>query len=142
MSTGKVNVLSLGAKGRTDLSTKAGRVTLRADDPVGALQAIAKQANIKIDLTAEEVARLTSAGKLDIVLSYADDLAGATEAARKVDQLAASTSAAHGRKGKRAVWKTLGLLVLVLLIGAVVFVVTVATLDAVYGSRTLPPVLR
>lgn len=142
MSTGKVNVLSVRAKGRTALSTKGGQVTLKADDPVSALQAIAKQANIKIDLTPEEVERLTSAGKFDIALSYADDLAGASEAARKIDQMTAGAFAAQGSKGKRAPWKALGLLVLVVVLGAVVFVVTVAALDAVYGSRTLPPVLR
>lgn len=143
MPTGKINVLSVEAKGRAVLSNKGGRVTLKADDPVSALQAIAKQANIKIDLTPEEVERISGAGKFGISLSYADDLGGATEAAKKIDQLAAGALAVRlAGKGKRSIWRVLGLLVLVLLLGAVVFVVTVAVLDAIYGSRILSPVLR
>lgn len=137
MATGKVNVLSVRARGRATLSTKGGQVTIKADDPVSALQAIAKQANIKIDLTPEEVERLTGAGKFGISLSYANDLGGASEAAKKIDQMVVSALASQGRKGKRAVWKALGLLVLVVLLGAAVFAVTVAALDAFYGSRTL-----
>lgn len=144
MSQGTVNVLNLAAKGRASISEKGGVITVRAGDPVSALQAIATRAAIKIELSPAEVERFSGAGRLDISLSYANDFSGAMEAVKQIDRLAAEASAAGDlkKKKKRTFWKALAWLVLAVALGAVGFAATVAVLDIAHGSRTLPHLLK
>lgn len=133
MRRGNMNIHKLSAKGKAKLSARSGTITLEADDAVSALQAIAKQANIKIDLTPDEVKRLGSAGKLAISLTYDDHIAGATAAAEKVCELAAEAQAAGGRQGKAGAWKMLGFVGLLLIVAAFAFVVAYKALERIYG---------
>lgn len=68
-----VNVLMLQTKGKARVSERAGTISLKADNPICALQEIARQANLNIVLTPEEMARISGAGKLPISLSYANN---------------------------------------------------------------------
>lgn len=144
MSSSNADVHSLRTKGRSSLTEKGGEVRLKADDPISALQAVAKQANIRINLNPAEVKLLTSVGRLKISLSYANNFSGATDAIKKIDQLASEALAASAlaREKKRALWKNIGLLLLALLVGAVMFVATVIALDIAHGTSIRLPFLR
>jgi len=133
LMAGSVDVLKLQARGKAKLSERAGTISLQADDPVSALQAIARQANIKIDLTPDEVARIGGAGKLSISLSYANNLAGASTAAKNVFDLAGEAYLAQGQADKFGLGKILGFVILLVVIGATVFVLAYKALERVYG---------
>lgn len=139
-----VNVLSLKSKGRSSLAEKSGEVHLKTNDPISALQAIAKHAKIKINLNQAEIKRLTSAGRFKISLSYANNFSGATDAIKKIDQLASEAIAANAQASqkKRALWKNIGLLILAILIGAALFTITVITLDIANGTNVKLPFLH
>ncbi len=128
MSQSNVDVLKLRARGTAKVSEQAGTISLKADDPVSALQAIARQAKIKIDLTPDEVRRVSGAGKLAISLSYAKNVAGASEAAKKVFDLAG-----QAQQNKPGIWKMLGFVSLLLIIGVVVFALAYRVLERTYG---------
>lgn len=131
MPPGNVDVLTLRAKGKAKTAERAGTISLRADDPVAALQAIARQAKIKIALTPQEVERVERAGKLPISLDYANDLAGATAAAKKVGDLAAAE--AHGPKGRPGFPRMLAMAGLSLILAALVFILTYRLLEKAYS---------
>ena len=133
MTQGKVDVLRLVAKGKTKVSERAGTISLKAADPVGALQAIARQGSIRIELTKEEVTRIRAAGKLDIFISYANHVAGATEAAKKVLGLAENALASQARNTRPGIWKILGIASVLLIAAAAVFAMTYKFLQKTYG---------
>lgn len=133
MAQGNVDVLKLQAKGKVKVSERAGTISLNADDPVCALQAIARQANIKIFLTPDELERIGGAGKLPISLSYANNLAGASEAAKNVFGLAGGAHAALRQKNKVGLGKFLGFVSLLMIIGVLVFVLAYKVLKNIYG---------
>ena len=144
MSKGSVNVFDLQTKGQCSVAEKGGEVILKAGDPISAIQAVARQAGLQIGLTPEEAERLMKAGRLEISLRYTNTPSGATEAVKQIDRLS-SAAVLAGRAGtdkRRSVWKTLGLLVLAVVIGAAIFAGTVVVLDSVYGSRILSPFLH
>jgi len=134
MSKEKINILSLKAKGTARLTERGGAVRLQADDAVSALQAVAKQTHLEILLNQAEVDRLVRAGKLKITLDFSNDLAGAAEAAGKIDRMAME-SAPDG--GKIKLGKLLGWLLLALLASALGFAGVVLLLDAIQGTHTL-----
>lgn len=128
-----VDVLKLQAKGKAKISERTGTVSLKASDPVSALQAIARQANIKIVLTPDEQERINGVGKLPISLSYASTLAGASEAAKNVFALLEDAHAAPGQKNKAGLGKILGLVSLLMIIAVLVFVLAYKVLVKIYG---------
>lgn len=130
MPPGNVDVLTLRAKGKAKTAERAGTVSLQADDPIAALQAIARQAKIKIALTPQEVERLKETRKLPISLSYAGNLAGATGAAKTV--VAQAVAAPAGDTGN-AFPRMLALFGLSLILAALVFYLTYRLLEKVYG---------
>jgi len=144
MSKSGVNVLDLPTEGRCSLTEKGGEIILNAGDPVSAMQAVARQANLQIGLTPTEAERLVSAGQFKISLCYVNSLSGATEAVQRIDRLISETALINheGISKGHSIWTTLGLLVLAVVIGAIMFVGTVVLLDHVYGSRTLSQFLR
>lgn len=144
MSKGGVNVLDLPTKGRCSLTEKGGEIILNAGDPVSAMQAVARQANLQIGLTPVEAERLVSAGRFKISLRYVNSLSGATEAVQRIDRLISEAARINheGISKGRSIWTTLGLLVLAVVIGAVMFVGTVVVLDNIFGSNTLSQFLR
>ncbi|BCB28570.1 hypothetical protein SKTS_34560 [Sulfurimicrobium lacus] len=133
MAQGNVDVLKLQTKGKAKLSERAGTIALKADDPVCALQAIARQANINIFLTPEEMERIGGAGKLQISLSYANNLAGASEAAKNVFSLAGDAHAALGQKNQVGLGKILGFAGLAVIIAGLAFVLAYKMLEKIYG---------
>lgn len=132
MREGNVDVLRLRARGKAKLIERAGIVTLNADDPVSALQAIARQASIRIDLTVGEAEQLGKAGRLGISLDYASDVSGASEAAQNILLLVGRAHDA-GEQRTSGGWKIFGFLSLLLLIGAAVFILTYRMLESAYG---------
>lgn len=144
MPAGNVNVLDLKARGQCFVAEKGGEVTLKAGDPLSALQAVARQASLQISLTPEEMARFVEAGRFEISLRYANNSAGATGAAKRIDLMVTeAVLASRGRVEKqRSVWKKLALFLLLLAIGIAIFAGTVAALDRIYGSHLLPQFLR
>lgn len=144
MPTGNVNVLDLKTRGQCSVTEKGGEIMLKAGDPLSALQSVARQASLQISLTPEEMARFVAAGRLEISLHYANNSAGATGAAKRIDQMVTEAAlASRGRADKqRSFWKKLGLLLLLLAAGAAIFAGTVAALDWVYASHLLPQFLR
>lgn len=133
MPHGNVDVLKLRARGNAKVSEQAGEISLKANDPVSALQAIARQAGIKIDLTPEEVAQISGVGKLPLSLSYANNLAGATEAAKKIFDMTGEVFVAQGQQSRPGLWKIIGFVILLLIISVVVFVLTYGALEKAYG---------
>ncbi|MEN6585724.1 MAG: hypothetical protein ABFE02_06680 [Sulfuricella sp.] len=133
MAQGNVDVLKLQTKGNAKVSERAGAIVLKAEDPVCALQAIARQANINIFLTPEEMERISGAGKLPISLSYANNLAGASEAAKNVFSLAGDAHAALGQKSKAGLGKILGFVGLVAILAGLAFVLAYKMLEKIYG---------
>lgn len=144
MPAGNVNVLDLKARGHCSVTEKGGEIMLKAGDPLSALQAVARQASLQISLTPGEMARFVEAGRFEISLHYANNSAGATGAAKRIDQMV--TEAALANRGRvvkqRSFWQKLGMFLLLLVIGAAVFTGTVAALDRVYGTHLLPQFLR
>lgn len=139
MPKGNVNVLELKTRERCSVVEKGGEVLLHAGDPLSALQAVARQAGLQIFLSQEEMARFAQAGRFEISLHYANNASGATEAAKRIDQMAAEAALAQSLvTGKRrSIGKKVGLLLLALAISAVMFMLTVAVLDSIYGSHIM-----
>lgn len=133
MSQGNVDVLKLRARGKAKISSQGTTVSLKANDPVSALQAIARKASIKINLTPEEVERVNGVAKVAISISYADNLAGASEAAREVLGLAGQAHAAKGGKNQRGIWKMLGFVGLILILGGAAFFLAYKALEGAFG---------
>ena len=134
MAKEKIDILSLPTQGTASLTEHGGQCRLQADDAVCALQAVARQTKIEILLNRQEVKRLIRAGKLKIDFHFSNDMAGATDAARRIDLLAAEAAPAGARitPGKLLLW-----LLLALAAGALGFVAVVYVLDAVQGTHTL-----
>jgi hypothetical protein len=134
MAKEKINILSLPTQGTASLTERSGQCRLQAEDAVSALQAVARQTHIEILLNKQEVDRLVKAGKLRIDFHFSNDMAGAADAARRIDLLAAEAAPADGRitLGKLLLW-----LLLALAAGSVGFVAVVFVLDAVQGTHTL-----
>lgn len=132
MLQGNVDVLKLRSRGKAKLSERAGIVTLKADDAVSALQAIARQASIRIDLTAGEAEQLGKAGRLKISLDYASGVSGASEAAQNILLLAGQAHAAGDRIASGR-WKIFGFVSLLVIVGVAVFILTYRMLVRAYG---------
>ncbi|MDD5241733.1 MAG: hypothetical protein PHG47_08455 [Sulfuricella sp.] len=143
MSQGNINILDLPSRAKAFLSEKNGTLCVQADNPVSALQAVARQAGIKILLSPADVARFTGAGKIDIVLSYANNAAAAMRAAKEIDDMATAAFAAVNRKNQNpSFWRMVGWLALATGIIAVGFAIAFAMLDAVSNTHTLHDFLR
>jgi hypothetical protein len=84
-------------------------------------------------LTPDELERISGAGKLPISLSYANNLAGASEAAKNVFSLAGDAHAALGQKNKAGLGKILGFVGLVVIIAGLAFVLAYKVLEKIYG---------
>lgn len=132
MPQGNVDVLKLRSKGKAKVTEQAGTVSLKSNDAIGALQAIARQASIRIDLAPEEVEQISGTGKLPISIAYANNVSGATEAAKKILILVGQAHAAGGQN-KFRLGKVLGFVSLLLIIGVVVFFLTYRLLEKAYG---------
>lgn len=138
MSNCDINILDLPCKTQASFSEKNKTISVRADNPISALQAVARHANIKILLSPADVERLTGAGKIDISLNYPNHAAAATKAAKEIDDMATATFAALARKKRqRSFWKIAGWLILATGIIAVGFAIAFIMLDAASGTHTL-----
>ncbi|MCE5182721.1 MAG: hypothetical protein LLG15_13105 [Betaproteobacteria bacterium] len=138
MSNCDINILDLPDKPPASFSEKNGIISVRADNPVSALQAVARHANIKILLSPADVERLTGAGKIDIALDYPNNAAAAAKTAKEIDDMATKAFAALARqKRQRSFWRMTVWLVLAAGIIALGFVAAFALLDAANGSRAL-----
>lgn len=138
MSHDNINILDLPNRVQATSSEKGGAICVHADNPVSALQAVARQAGIKILLSPADVERLTGAGKIDIFLSYANNAAAATRAAKEIDDMATEALAALNRKKQQhSFWKMAGWLILATGIIAVGFAIAFVMLDAASGTRIL-----
>lgn len=138
MSNCDINILDLPGKTQASFSEKNGTVSVRADNPVSALQAVARHANIKILLSPADVERLIGAGKVDIALSYPNNAAAAVKTAKEIDDMATAAFAALARrKRQRSFWRITVWLIIAAGIIAFGFVAAFALLDAASGARAL-----
>lgn len=130
----KINILSLNAQGKANLTERGGAIKLEADDAISALQSISKRTHLEILLNQEEVDRLVSTGKFKITLNISNDKAGAAKAVREIHRMAMQMVPTGG-KVKQG--KLLGWLLLALLASALGFAGVVLVLDAIQGTHTL-----
>ena len=133
-----VKLETLTASGKASCAEKNGVVTIKGNDAVAALQLLAKEGRVAIQLTPEEAERLAVAAKLKISVSFTrGDGQSAVKAAQTISELVAA--AYTGGEKSQGPWsmKRLAAALLFIVVAVGVFLLAVAALDAVYGTNQL-----
>lgn len=138
----RTQIESLTPRGRATITVKNGIATIKGNDPIAALQKLAKEAGITIRLTVEEAQRLEAVGRMKISTDYApNDKTSAIEAAHAISIKVAEIMEKRGHKMDWGwVWpaiKKLAIWLFYLALPVAAFFLVIMALDAINGTHRI-----
>lgn len=137
-TTRSIKLEAMTPSGKASATEKNGVVTIKGNDAVAALQLLAKEGKVAIQLTSEEVERLTAAARIKVSASFTrGDGKSAIKAAQAISEQVAEAFLKGGQTGGGGIARRLALALLFIAVAAGAFLLAVVVLDALYGTSHL-----